>query len=123
MNGSSPSGTSAGEDQRSARVQPLSSPTPRPNIDVSASIPQANEESGPTGQQGLLQTPTAPVSEGVAEEGPVLSRVNPRRGPTSGGDEIDLIISNLPSTIKLYARFGCNITPTVSRMVLLVLVE
>jgi hypothetical protein len=123
MNGSSSSGTSAGEDLHLVRVQSLISSVQSPNVDVPTSIPSSNEESEPTGQDALSQPSAAPVNEDVAEEGPVLSRVNPRRGPTSGGDEIDLIISNLPPTIKLYARFGCNITPTVSRMVLLVLVE
>jgi hypothetical protein len=74
------------------------------------------------GQQDPLQTSTAPVNEQVAEEGPVLSLVNPRRGPTSGGDDIVLIVSNLPPMIKLYARFGCNIAVTVSGIILLGLV-
>jgi hypothetical protein len=75
-------------------------------------------ESEPAGQQGPPQTSATPDNEHVAEEGPVLSRVNPRRGPTSGGDEIDLIVSNLPPTMKLFARFGCNITVTVSKSIL-----
>ena len=75
------------------------------------------------GQQGPLQTSAVPAEEDVAEEGPVLSRINPRRGLTSGGDEIDLIVTNLPPSITLYARFGSNITPTVSEMTLLGLVE
>ena len=99
------------------RLQSESSLEQNHTVDVSASIPPAYDVSEPASQQGL-QTPSAPVNERVAETGPVLSRVNPRRGPTSGGDEIDLIVSNLPPTMKLYARFGCNIAATVSGMVL-----
>ena len=121
--GNSSSGTSAGEDQRSIRMQSLTSPAQSPTMDVSAPVPPANKESEPAGQQGSLQTSAAPVNEHVAEADPELSRVNPRRGPTSGGDEIDLIVSNLPPTMKLYARFGCNITPTVSGLIHLWLVK
>ena len=112
--GASTSGTSAGEDQRPGRVQSLPSPAQSPTVDVSASVPPANNESEPAGQRGSLQSSVGPVNEHVAEADPELSRVNPGRGPTSGGDEIVLIVSNLPPTVKLYARFGCNITPTVS---------
>ena len=80
-------------------------------------------ESEPALRQGPLQTSAAPVNEHVAEAGPELSRVYPRRGPTSGGDEIGLVVSNLPPTVKLYARFGCNITPTVSGLIHLWLVK
>jgi hypothetical protein len=45
---------------------------------------------------------------------PVLSLVSPSRGSTSGGDQILLIVSNLPPTLNLYARFGPHITPTAS---------
>ena len=91
-----------------------------PTVDVSVSIPPpaANGVSEPAGQPGHLQTSAAPVNNHVAEEGPELSHVAPRRGPVSGGEEIVLIVSNLPSTIKLYARFGCRITLTVSEMML-----
>ena len=99
-------------------MQSLPSSVDSPIVNTLAPISPANEESEPAGQQGLLRTSAAPVDERVAEAGPVLSRVNPRRGPTSGGDEIDLIVSNLPPTMKLYARFGCNIAATVSGMTL-----
>ena len=99
-------------------MQSLPSSVDSPTINVLAPISQNNEESEPAGQQGLLRTSASPVDEQVAEAAPVLSRVNPRRGPTSGGDEIDLIVSNLPPTMILYARFGCNIAPTVSEMIL-----
>jgi len=100
-------------------MQSLPSPAESPTVDVPAPIPHVNEESEPPDQQGLFQTSAAPLSEHVAEEGPELSFVNPRRGPTSGGDDIVLIVSNLPPTSKLYARFGCNIAFTVSGMILL----
>jgi hypothetical protein len=118
--GGGSSRTSAGEDQRLARVQSPPSTARGPAVDVSVSVPPASQESEPAGQQGPLQ---APANEHVAEACPVLSRVNPRRGPTSGGDEIDLIVSNLPPTMKLFARFGPNITATVSGLILLGLVE
>ena len=85
-------------------------------MDISAPILPVDEESEPGDQHGALQTSAVPINEQVDEELPELSRVNPRRGPTSGGDEIDLIVSNLPPNIKLYARFGPNIAPTVGRM-------
>ena len=102
------------------RVQSESSLAQNPTVDVSASIPSpaAHGVSEPAGHQGHLQTSAAPVNNYVSEEGLELSHVFPRRGPVSGGEEIALIVSNLPSTIKLYARFGCNITLTVSKMML-----
>ena len=117
--GGSSSGTSAGEDQRSIRVQSLPSPAQSPTIDVSTSVPPANRVSELVGQgqQGSLQTSAGPVNEHVAEADPELSHVNPRRGSTSGGDEIVLIVSNLPPTVKLYGHFGCNITLTVSGLI------
>jgi len=101
----------------------MPSPAQSPALDVSASVPPANEESAPAGQQGVLPTPATPANEHVAEEPPVLSRVNPRQGPTSGGIEIDLIVSNLSPTMKLFARFGSNITATVSGLILLGLMK
>ena len=115
MPGSS-SGTSAGEDQRSGRVESPISSAQSHAMGASAPILPADEEFEPADRHGALQTSAVPINEHVDEDLPFLSRVNPRRGPTSGGDEIDLIVSNLPSTIKLFARFGCNIVPTVSRM-------
>jgi len=97
----------------------MPSPAQSPALDVSASVPPANEESAPAGQQSALPTSATPANEHVAEEPPVLSRVNPRQGPTSGGIEIDLIVSNLSPTMRLFARFGSNITATVSGLILL----
>ena len=99
------------------RIQSESSSAQNPTADGSASIPPANEVSELVDQQGHLRTFAAPVNEHVAE-GPVLSRVVPRRGPVSGGEEIVLIVSNLPPTIKLYARFDCNIALTVGGIIL-----
>ncbi len=113
----SPFETFAGGDQQS-----LSSLAQIPCARVSTPIPSDTVESEVAGQQGPLQTSAAPVDD-VAVDVPVLSRVNPRRGLTSGGDEIDLIVTNLPPSITLYARFGCNITPTVSGMTRSRLVE
>ena len=109
--GPSYSGTSAGEDQHSEQAQSQS-----PAVGV-------YKESEPARQQSPLQTPAAPVNERVAEAGPELSCVYPRRGPTSGGGEIGLLVSNLPPTVKLYARFGCNITHAVSGPIYLWLVK
>ena len=100
------------------RIQSESSSAQNPTVDGFASIPPANEVSELVNQQGHLRTFAAPVNELVAEEGPVLSRVVPRRGPVSGGEEIVLIVSNLPPTIKLYARFDCNIALTVGVIIL-----
>jgi hypothetical protein len=94
----------------------LSSPAQNPLIEASTPIHRVNEAFELAGQQGPLQAPAIPIHEHGDEELSVLSRVNPRRGPTNGGDEINLIVSDLPPTIKLFARFGLNIVPTVSSM-------
>ena len=76
---------------------------------------RTNEESQKTSP---FRAPPVPVRDHRNEDLPVLRRVNPRRGPTSGGDEVDLIVSNLPPMIQLYARFGSNIASTVSSITL-----
>ena len=48
---------------------------------------------------------------------PLLFDVNPKQGSTTGGDEIYLIVKNLPSNGVLYARFGDNVAPTVSSLI------
>jgi len=108
------SGTSAIEGAR--RAQSPSSSAQGPLIGVFAPVLSATEDSEPAGQPSALQTAAIPIDEDVDEEVPVLYLVNPSRGSTSGGDEIVLIVRNLPTTITLYARFGSNITPTVSVM-------
>ena len=93
---------------------------PQPLITSSQSPPEI-PVSTPRADEG--SAPPVPVHEHVNEELPVLRRVNPRRGPTSGGDEVDLIVSNLPQTIELYARFGSKIVSTVSYITLRVLIN
>jgi len=44
----------------------------------------------------------------------VLRDTNPRIGPVSGGIEIRLAVDDLPTTFTLYARFGTQVTATVS---------
>ena len=107
------SGTSAGDSQCSVSVQPSCASKQGRQCNPSAAIHQSNEEPGPDRDGGGLQAPTKPLDNPIADL-PVLLHVNPRRGSTSGGDEIYLIVKNLPSTAVLYARFGSNIAPTVS---------
>ena len=80
-----------------------------PSSDPFAPIPRANEESEPE-----QQPPATREIESEDEELPVLSHVNPKKGSTSGGEEIYLIVRNLPPSVVLYARFASNIAPTVS---------
>ena len=84
-------------------------------LEAPALTPRPNEGSE---QTSAFRAPPVPVHEHRNEDLPVLRRVNPRRGPTSGGDEVDLIVSNLPPMIQLYARFGSNIASTVSSIIL-----
>ena len=78
---------------------------------------QNNEVSKPKWDGSGLRASTTRNDNTVDEELPVLLHVNPRRGSTSGGEEVYLIVKNLPSTTVLYARFGCNIAPTVSSLI------
>ena len=78
---------------------------------------QSNEGSKPDWDGSRLQKSTIRNDNAVDGELPVLLYVNPRRGSTSGGEEIYLIVKNPPSTTVLYARFGCNIAPTVSSLI------
>jgi len=109
----SSSGTSAGDSRPSISAQPSctsaqSSPYPFAY--------QSNEDSEPEWDGSGLQASVARNNDNVEEELPVLSHVNPKRGSTSGGEEIYLIVRNLPPTATPYARFGCNIAPTVSSL-------
>lgn len=70
-----------------------------------------------------LQPPAAPNHESEDEGPVVLSHVIPRRGSTSGGEEVCLIVKNLPPTVELYARFGCNFAATVSHLIIQSLIE
>lgn len=86
-------------------VQPQHSSTRTPLLsDLSAEIPRSDEEPEPAGQA-------------LDEELPVLSHVNPKRGPTSGGNEIYLVVTNLSPTAVLHARFGPNIAATVGGLI------
>ena len=42
-----------------------------------------------------------------------ISRLSHPCGTTSGGEQIVLIVANLPPSITLFARFGDNIASTV----------
>jgi hypothetical protein len=88
--------------------------TPNPSAPP-ATTTAADEGSESTRQQSPSLIPPVQNREHVHtdQESPVLTRVNPRRGPTSGGEEIDLIVNNLTPSILLFARFGANITYTV----------
>ena len=98
--GSGSSRTDVGDYEVAIPPQPLSTSS-QSLPEIPASTPRPDEGSAPP----------VPVNE---QELPVLLRVNPRRGPTSGGDEVVLIVSNLPQSIELYARFGSKIVSTVS---------
>ena len=45
----------------------------------------------------------------------VISLLSPSCGSTSGGEQIVLVIVNLPPSITLFARFGDNVVSTVRR--------
>lgn len=59
----------------------------------------------------------APAARIIPEISPILTHINPKRGPKSGGDDVCLIVENLPPAAVVYARFGGNIAPTVSNLV------
>jgi len=83
----------------------------------SALVHQSNGESELDWDGNGFWASAAQNDNSAVEEFPVLLHVNPRRGSTSGGEEIYLIVRNLPSTAVVYARFGCNIAPTVSSLI------
>ena len=110
LSDSGSSGTSAGDSQCSVLGRPVV------KIAYESFItPQSNEESKPEWDGSELRVTN--INDGAVEELPVLLHANPRRGSTSGGEEIYLVVKNLPSTTVLYARFGCNIAPTVSSLI------
>jgi hypothetical protein len=60
-----------------------------------------------------LQAPNVASDEGTADGwDAVIQRVNPSRGPMTGGLDIWIVGSNFP-TGELYARFGDNFAHTV----------
>ena len=95
-------------------VQPSRTHAQSPLSDPVAPIPRANEEPEPEREGSGLPASSFRNDTGVHEKLPVLSHMNPRRGSTKGGYEIYLVVRNLPPTALLYARFGCNLAPTVS---------
>ena len=105
VSGGNPSGTSSGDNQYSVHTQPSSSSAQSSLSNTFSHIPQANKESQPEWQGVGLTAP---------EEFPVLHHIIPKRGPIKGGDELYLIVDNLPPAAIVYARFGYNIVPTVS---------
>ena len=115
--------TPAGDGQCFVPAQPPCISAQIPSSDTHAPIPIIHKVSAPRRQQSTLPAPTAANHESIDEELPVLSHVNPRRGSTSGGDEIYLVVRNLPPTAVLYARFGSNIAATVSRLLTPDLIE
>ena len=113
----SSSGTSAGESQCPAPTQPPYTPARSPSARPFAPAPRTNEESEPEREGSRLPASSARNDKCVYLKHPVLSHMNPRRGSTNGGEEIYLIVRNLPPTTKPYARFGANITPTVRSLI------
>ena len=85
--------------------------------DPVALVPRANEEPGPEREGSISPASSVRNDTSIHEKLPVLSHMNPRRGSTKGGYEIYLVVRNLPPTALLYARFGCNLAPTVSRWI------
>ena len=114
--GEGSSGTSAGDCRRSGPSTSAQDPFPY-------SSPQSNEVPEPRTIGTPLQAPATPNYESVVEGLVVLGHVIPRQGSTSGGEEICLIVKNLPPTVELYARFGYNIVATVSCLMISSLIE
>ena len=113
----SSSGTSAGDTQCSVPTQPSYTPAQSPSARPLAPAPRTNKESEPEREGSGLPAFTARNDKCIHLKHPLLSHMNPRRGSTNGGEEIYLIVRNLPPAIVLYARFGSNITPTVSSLI------
>ena len=107
----SSSGTSAGDSRCSVSGRPWTK-----LVYEYFNTHQSNEEPKPEWDGSKLRAATI-NDNAVDGELPVLLHANPRRGSTSGGEEIYLVVKNLPSTTVLYARFGCNIAPTVSSLI------
>jgi hypothetical protein len=82
-----------------------------PNPDTQFSRP--NEDSAPEWQGSGMQT----LAQNIPEKLPTLTHINPKRGSKSGGDDVCLIVDNLPPTAVVYARFGGNIAPTVRSLI------
>ena len=112
FSGGSTSGTSAGGP---LPVQPSRTPAQSPEFNTFTRTHPAGEGFEPGWRRsGLPASTSARSNNRIHEKSPVLSHINPRRGSTKGGDEIYLIVRDLPPTTDLYARFGGEIVPTVS---------
>jgi hypothetical protein len=69
----------------------------------------STQSGGQAQAQDTAQSPSEGEPDGIDEVDTVLSLAHPNSGPTSGGPEIALFVSILPSIRQLYARFGQNI--------------
>ena len=101
---------------------------------TTATGPTVARESTTGGVPSSSDTPTTSMTSRVSQPGPslhpvrkqqnsgrpvepiitILRATNPRMGPVSGGIEIWLSVDDLPTTFTLYARFGTQVTATVS---------
>jgi hypothetical protein len=78
----------------------------------SRALPDARQISNPTTIQPAV--PHSASSTTAADEGDcVISLLSPSCGTTSGGEQVMLVVVNLPPSIALFARFGDNIVSTV----------
>jgi len=82
-------------------------------------IPVAEHRDSPLPADNLHQPHSSQSDEEMNEESAVLSLVSPSHGPTSGGEQVVLIVKVLPPSIKFYVRFGDSITAAVCHMFLL----
>jgi len=110
----SSSGTSAGDSLCLVPPQPSSTPAQSLLARPAAPISRSNEEPEPEWEGSGLSVSTARGNKRILANPPVLSHMNPKRGPTKGGEEIYLIVRNVPLTAVLYARFGGIVVSTVS---------
>ena len=90
-------------------------------------LPDARQISNPTVIQPVVPH-LAPSTTTADREDCVISLLSPAYGSTSGGEQIVLVVVNLPPSTTFFARFGDNIVSTVrhkclisSRPVLIVL--
>jgi hypothetical protein len=113
----SSSGTSAGDSRYLVPTRLSSISAQSPSIQPFAPVPRTHEEPELEWEGSRLPVAVAQNDQNIHSNHPVLSHLNPRRGSTKGGQEIYLIVRNLPPAVILYARFGPNITPTVSSLV------
>lgn len=95
-------------------IPPLngSSTSPPTSATPSTALPDTPRmEPGPfTPQLPGQNSHSQPIESNVA----ILRVTNPRTGPVSGNMEIWLLGEHLPTAFTLYARFGTNVTATVS---------